>query len=65
MNTNFYSIWLCFCRVVGGDSLGVPPGTFDRHGGVIGLGGNPSSVETVAEMILDNNLRTVGPDTNP
>jgi len=27
---------------VGGDSLGVPPGTFDRHGGVIGLGGNPS-----------------------
>jgi len=27
---------------VGGDSLGVPPGTFDRHGGVIGLGENPS-----------------------
>ena len=30
---------------MGGNSLGVPPGTFDRHGGVIGLGGNPSILE--------------------
>jgi len=32
---------------VGGDSLGVPPGTFDRHGGVIGFGGNPSKTRVV------------------
>ena len=50
---------------MGSNSLGVPPGTFDRHGGVIGLVGNPSisyNTPFVAFPLSKSASRRRGPD---
>ena len=40
-------------------ALGSPLGTFDRHGGVIGLGGNPSNVLGRSVWEIRNRIRNM------